>query len=384
MPVEPREAAGKGTHRVFVVSAHHHPHGEVAERNGGSGVERLAGGLERFGDADGIHDDVVGLAAGRGGGDLLEVVVIEGAGAAALHLLEIVPAPHVAHEQQAFERLDVGAGGHHVHGHGDARVVVVAELREDGFRVFGGFVGDLLAELVALAELLAHRLDDVVGVAVGLGEDERFRNFGAARKYLRPLVPKGADDGANLVRVDDGTVQFLAGIDDGLVLNFPALAARQPLALLDLLMRPGLAAALRPQRVDGVDFVADVDAIGDGLLVAVFADDVRFEEPIGAVVRGGRQADEIGVEVFQDLAPQVVNRAVAFVDDDEVEELGRNVRVVDDRHGLSGLHHLRRVALLGGLVHLLVPQQRVHALDGADADLAVPGDVGRLEALDVV
>ena len=201
---------------------------------------------------------------------------------------------------------------------------------------------------------------------------------------ISALVPEGADDGANLVRVDDGTVQFLAGIDNRLVLNFPALAARQALALLDLLLRPELTAALCPQRVDGINFVADVDTVGDGLLMAVFADDVPFEESIGAVVRRGRQANEIGVEVFQDLAPQVVNRAVAFVDD-EVEELGRNLRVIDDRHRLSGLYHqLRRVGLLGGFVHLPVPQQRVHALDGAHADLAVLGDEGQSEALDVV
>ena len=64
-----------------------------------------------------------------------------------------------------------------------------------------------------------------------------------------------------------GTVEFLAGIDDGLVLNLPALAARQPLAPLHLLAGLELTAALRPQRVDGVDFVADVDAVGDGLLM---------------------------------------------------------------------------------------------------------------------
>jgi hypothetical protein len=34
---------------------------------------------------------------------------------------------HVAHEEQALQRLDVGAGGDHVHGDGDARVVAVAE-----------------------------------------------------------------------------------------------------------------------------------------------------------------------------------------------------------------------------------------------------------------
>ena len=55
--------------------------------------------------------------------------MVQRAGAAAFHLLEVVAAFHVAHEEQAFQRLDVGAGGDHVHGDGDARVVVVAELR---------------------------------------------------------------------------------------------------------------------------------------------------------------------------------------------------------------------------------------------------------------
>ena len=126
--------------------------------------------------------------------------MFKGAGTAALHLLEIVAAPHVAHEKQAFERPDIGSRGDHVYGHGDARVVIVSELGEDRFRIFFGLVGDFLTELVALCEFLAHGLDDVVCVAVVLGENKRLRDFSAAGKYLRPLVAKGADDSANLVR----------------------------------------------------------------------------------------------------------------------------------------------------------------------------------------
>ena len=260
LPVEPGEAAGKGAYRVFVVHAHHHAHGEVLERHGGFGDERLAGGLEGFGDADSIHDHIVGLATGGGGRDFLEIVMVKRAGAAALHLLEIVAALHVAHEEQAFERLDVGAGGDHVHGHGDARVVVVAELGKDGFGVFFDLVGDLLAECVALAEFLAHGLDDIVGVAVGLGKNQRFGNFGTARKYLRQLVVEGADDRADLVRVDDGTVKFLGGIGDVLVLNLPALSARQAFALFNLLTRLESAAPAGLLRVDDIDLVAHIDA----------------------------------------------------------------------------------------------------------------------------
>ena len=60
-------------------------------------------------------------------------------------------------------------------------------------------------------------------------------------------------------------------------------------------------------RVDDINFVADIDAVRDGLLMGILADDVLLEEPISAVVRRGGQADEIGVEIFQDLAPEVVN-----------------------------------------------------------------------------
>ena len=49
------------------------------------------------------------------------------ADAPTLHLLEEAAAAHVAHEEDHLYRLDVGAGRDHVHGHGYARVVAVAE-----------------------------------------------------------------------------------------------------------------------------------------------------------------------------------------------------------------------------------------------------------------
>ena len=226
-----------------------------------------------------------------------------------------------------------------------------------------------------LGEFLSHGLDDVVGVAVRLGEDQGLGDFVASREYLRQFVAKRADHGANLVWVDDGAVQVLAGIRHVFVLNRPPLAACQPLALLDLLLGLELATVLRAFRVDDVDLVADIDTVGDGLLMRVLADDVLLEEPVRAVVRRGRQADEIGIEIFQHLAPQVVDRTVAFVDDDEVEELRWNPAVVDDRHRFLWLYQLGGIDIFRIFVHLPALEQRVHPLDGADADLAVVRDV---------
>ena len=179
-------------------------------------------------------------------------------------------------------------------------------------------------------------------------------------------------------------VKLPSGIGDVLILDLPTLPARQALAHFDLLVGLESAAVHGLFGLDDINLVADIDPVGDGLLMGILAHDVLLEEPVGTVVWRGGQADEIGIEIFQDLTPDVVNRAVAFVDDDEVEELGRDPAVIHDRHRFSGLHHLGRVDLLGGFIHLLALQQRVHALDGTDANLNILGDEGRFQPLDVV
>ena len=57
----------------------------------------------------------------------------------------------------------------------------------------GAFGGDLLAEVVPLAELFADDPHDVFGVQVGLGEDQGLGNLGAAGKDFRQLVLERAD-----------------------------------------------------------------------------------------------------------------------------------------------------------------------------------------------
>ena len=287
MFVEPRQATGKRADSVFIGCAHHHAHRQVLERHAGFGDERLAGGLERLGDADGIHDDIVGLGADGGGRDFFQVVPIQRARATAFHLLEIVAAFHIAHEQQALQRLDVGAGGDHVHGDGNARVILIAELLQHGLGVFLGFVGEFFAEGVALVKFLAHGLDDVVSVAVGFGEDQGFGHFGASGKNLRQFVAEGADDGAYLVKVYDVAVQLRGGIGFVFVLLFPALPAREFFAFLHLLPGGDLRALPGDLCFDHVDFIADIDAIGHGFFVAVIADYVFLEKTVSSIVRRG-------------------------------------------------------------------------------------------------
>ena len=69
--------------------------------------------------------------------------------------------------------------------------------------------------------------------------------------------------------------------------------------------------------------------------MAVLHDEVLVEEADRLAGGCGGEADEEGVEVEQHLAPELVDRAVALIHDDEVEELGRDAGVVDDRPGRS-------------------------------------------------
>ena len=93
---------------------------------------------------------------------------------------------------------------------------------------------------------------------------------------------------------------------------------------------PGSLASVAPSlvilRFDAVNVVADVHAIDDGLLVGVVLHEVAVEEADGLGGGRGGQADQEGVEVFQHLPPDVVDRAVALIDDDEVERLDGNLR----------------------------------------------------------
>ena len=166
---------------------------------------------------------------------------------------------------------------------------------------------------------------------------------------------------------------------------FPALAAGEFVAFLDEALQH-FASFLGDLGLDEVGLALDVHTIGHSLLMGVFGDDVLLEEAVGRSAGGGGQADEEGVEVFEDLPPEVVDGAVTFIDDDEVEELGWNLFVVGNGERFLALHRggLGGVLLVLALGHFPALEDGIHPLDGRDADFGVFRDVGGGEALDGV
>ena len=109
------------------------------------------------------------LGVGR---DALQDIGVNHPATPALHLLEVPQRADIPHEDQAFERLDVGPRGDHVDRDSDAGKIRVAKLAQEfvGF-LASAFRSDLLAEIVPLSEIFPQDTHDVFGVQIGLGKD---------------------------------------------------------------------------------------------------------------------------------------------------------------------------------------------------------------------
>ena len=206
--VERREARGKRRKCVLIATSRGDLFEELLEADLAIALQRLGNRFEALGHADRVDQHEAGLGVGVWR-HLAQLLGRDRARAPALHLLEILRRLDVAQEDQRLDRLHVGAGGDHVDGDGDARIVVVAELADQKLGIAAvGAIGDLLGEVVALAEHVAHDADDLLGVIVVLGEDKRLRDLAPAWKELgEQRVPIGLDNGADLVRRNHRAVE---------------------------------------------------------------------------------------------------------------------------------------------------------------------------------
>jgi hypothetical protein len=202
-------------------------------------------------------------------------------------------------------------------------------------------------------------------------------------------VAERADDGSDLVLGHDAAIERCRVVRDVVVRKLPAHAPRLPVAVAHRRahFRFDRRALGADARADLVDLEVHVHAIGHRLLVAVLHDQVLVEKPERVLGRRGGEPDQERVEVLQHLSPQRVDRAVALVDHDQVEVLGRVRGVVDHRQRLAHGRARRPEArlLLARRVELrLALEHGVHALDRGDDYLGRVADHVRGQPLDLV
>ena len=223
--------------------------------------------------------------SGRGR-DFLQVIFAQSPGPAPLHLLEVILAADIAHENQTLDGFHISASGDHINGNRDSGIVVVAEGTEDRLRIFCR-ISDLFAELVSLAKLLADDLNDIIRMTVRLGKDQCFGNLFAPREQGSiQIILEGANDCADLAWVDNVFIKLRRPVVYILVQLRPSLLTGQTIAVLYHLFEDSTA-LLANLRFDQENILANIDAINDGLFSGVFADDVLVKESEGALVRCG-------------------------------------------------------------------------------------------------
>ena len=66
--------------------------------------------------------------------------------------------------------------------------------------------------------------------------------------------------------------------------------------------------------------------------MGIVAYDVLIEKAIGAVVRRGSKPYEETIKIVEYLLPDIVNRAVAFVNDDKIEKLDGHFGIISHWH----------------------------------------------------
>src|SRR5687768_16757186 len=160
-----------------------------------------------------------------------QVRLTDDARTASQHLLEQNTTLHSAHEDQNLDRLDVCTRGDHVHSHSNTREISVAEITDELLGILH-LIGDLLAELIALAEHLTCNMDDVLRVAVILGKDQRLGHFAPARKQIDwQTIFECLKNCAYLIWRNYRAVELFRVIGKVLVEQFHALSARDLIAL---------------------------------------------------------------------------------------------------------------------------------------------------------
>ena len=273
---------------------------------------------------------------GIGTTDGLQIGGGEDASSPPLHLLEVGAAAGVAEEEEALQGLDIGAGGDHVHRHGNAELRGGTELLDEGFGFLVaaglgivGLVGDLLGEVVPLPKDFADKMNGVLCMRVVFAEDECLRNHGASwKEFGEEGLLECLENRADLGLHHDGTVEILGRIGEILVESLPARGTgffATPINIVSLL---DLATLLGDFRPDAIDLVTDIHTIRHRSLVVVFHHEVLIEETDGLLGGSRGQSDEEGIKVFEHLTPEAVDGPVAFIDNNEIKGIGWNGGIV--------------------------------------------------------
>ena len=176
LAVQADDTVGQRGQRVCILCAKGYVHHQLFHAHARLSLQRARIRLSGFCDADCIHDHkVVFVFRGRWR-YLLQVIFAQHPRTAPLHLLKVILAAYIPHKDQALNGLHIGTRGDHIHGNGNAWVIIVPKRTEKLLRLFRR-IGDFLAERIALPKLFPDDLNNVICVTICFGKNQGLRNL---------------------------------------------------------------------------------------------------------------------------------------------------------------------------------------------------------------
>ena len=307
----------------------------------------------------------------------MQYIIVNGSHTTSLHLDVQWLGSHIAHEDKYFKGLYVSTRCHQRTGDGDTELLVVAELTYQFVAVACG-IGYLLHILVIRAtKHLFGDLYNVGSMVLVEGKDERLwqvihirLTLGIRKQLCIDRITIGFKHQFDLGRIDDASVQFFPCIVPGLLvfdrLYFACIACF-PFQLVTL---ADSASVFRGFCPDTIDACIHINAVNNGLLKRIVHNTVVVEE--GHCLGNGRcrEAYHFGcIEIFKNPSPIAINGTVALVNNDQVEEVWRQLEVISQLHFASS--RILIVILILIVNNLLSCQEREQSLNGGDDNIAV-------------
>ena len=223
-------------------------------------------------------------------------------------------------------------------------------------------------------------------MAICLGKNQSLGYFLTPGKQgCIESILKSTDNGADLTGVHNIPIKLRGTVINIFVQLCPPLFSGKAVAVFHHLLEDG-ATLLAYFCFNQEDILTHIDAIDDGLLSGVFADNILIEERKSALVRCCGQANLESVKVLQHLFPHIVDGSVALVDDNYIKEFGRVFSVINNFLGglLVDRGIFKERFAFGGLIQLLTPENGVHALDGTDTHLHIGRNKGRFQSTNTI
>ena len=300
-----------------------------------------------------------------------KIIIIDDTNTPALHLFKKTAGFYTSHEHDNFKGFDVRARGDHVHGNSDPRIITVSEFCDQVFRLFAGcLVGNLLGKVIALGKFLAHDFNNIFGMAVIFCKNQGLWHIRSAGENLcKELVPKGADNSADLVCCNHITIKLVCIISKIFIQLFPADLSGFPFPDIHIIARLNRGALFCNPGPDTVNIIIHIHPISNGFLMPVFHHKVLIKKTKSLFAGRGSKANNIPVKIIQHLAPEIINRAVTFVCYYKIKGLNGNGRVVFYGRYLiiDILKDLNRFFLFN-FGKIITSEHGVKPLDRADAD----------------